>query len=225
MPTQIEAVTVSAEGGHGGNIQASRETDFDELLEFHQRHADVAVLFASLAQALADLPAMSPKPRGPQGVIEESGPAQLRIAIHLPGQGMKLWEGEAAGAPQAVVRIAALIEDFAAKGEERPAPPRGVYLRAWLLSSAEARSLRRESVDRQAVAASPALEAALAQPYRLLPVAPGTNPFAPLWNRFVPGRGALEVAYGRELFQIRSLVYGTQPAASVPIHPHDPQRR
>lgn len=210
LPTSIEALTAVANAGAEVDLQISRETDQDEILELRERRSACSDLVESLFASSTDLPASGRENAGSGGVVIEGRPPRLRVALGLPGHRPQLWEGDEDRAPPQVVRLAAQARACAARGGDGVSLPAGVYLRAWLLPPAAARALRGGSVGRRALAASPALEAALAHPYRLLPVAPASNPFAPLWSRFAPGRGALEVHDGGRIFQLRSLTYGAR---------------
>lgn len=205
FPTRIDAVTVSA----GGRIQVSRETDRDEILELRELRADPAPLFQELGRIAATMP---PSPRSREdegGVVREHFPPRLRLAIGGTGKSATLWEGPAGEAPPSVTRAVALVRELAARAQAVGSPPHGVYVRAGLLPARVARELRREGLVRSGEPGelSPSLEACLAEPFRLVPVRSGDNPFTPFLTRHQPGRTALELSVGAAVYQIRSLVY------------------
>jgi hypothetical protein len=145
-------------------------------------------------------------------VLREDHPPYVEVWVAAPSEPLHFWSGPAEELPPAFRELLGDLERQL-NAPASPMPDVAAWLLAELLAPAIAAEKLRagavEALDDDDLAISPRLEEGLANPFLLIPIPEGDNPFVPLsWTSYTPGRSTANVAWRDTVFHVRPLHNG-----------------
>jgi hypothetical protein len=195
-----------------GSTQYAEREDAGTVLTIREGPSDCFTLFDPL---IAAWPPPMRLPESDPDTLGEDHPGYLSLCFVCPGDESRFWEGseqslslpwrEALSEAWQAMAVLPEVED----------PVVAAWLVATLLSPGTAREKEEagvvEAIDDEHLEASPLLNQSLCQPFRLLPLREGENPFSTLgWTGYTPARSTVNLDWQEQVYHVRTFMKGAR---------------
>lgn len=197
-----------------GSTQYAEREDAGTVLTIREGPTDRFTPFEPLIAAWPPPPSASLSQNDPE-TLREVHPAYLSLCFVCSGEAARFWEGAEQDLPapwrETITAAWKTIPDLADLEDHDVA--------AWLVADRLSPETSREKTQAGVVEAitdaqlesSPLLKQALYQPFRLLPIREGENPFSALgWSGYTPGRSTVNLGWCKEVYHVRPLHNGVR---------------